>query len=81
MIASIDPGPEGETLRDLATFNLTPPRSDRAWRSGFFDSRSSQFTAAEKGAIRSFLEWVEASRRAAWETQGLTPPLSEIAAD
>ena len=80
MIASIDPGPEGETLRDLATFNLTPPRSDRVWRSGFFDSRASQFTAAEKGAIRSFLEWVEASRRAAWETQGLTPPLSEIAA-
>jgi uncharacterized protein DUF6714 len=80
MIASIDPGPEAETLRDLATFNLTPPRRDRAWRSEFFDSRASQFTTAEKGAIRSFLEWVEASKRAAWKSQGLTPPPSEIAA-
>jgi hypothetical protein len=80
LMVSLERGEAADTVRDFVVSNLTPPPRPTGWRADFFRMRATQFSAAEREAIRSFLELMEERRHAEWSSQGVEPPTSGIKA-
>ena len=63
-----------DVVPDSVVFHLTPPKERMGWEWEFFWSRVQDFTAAQRHAIRLFLELMEHYECCDWASEDMAPP-------